>query len=162
MHRAERAGAAALLAGSLAPSDHALDSPFCPVAAFYFSSPGSPVPKAKRALSLTLGVHRPCPVSSPVCGSPLCCFTSPPPLPFPSLPHHFGALAANFALAARSQAPFQFPFPHPRDGRQPVHPTYLPHQLAGPSRTGLWGAGPRASTGATGRILHGRSPSKGK
>lgn len=76
------------------------------MAAFYFSSPGSPVPKANRALELMLGVHHPFPISSQARGSRLCCFTSPLPL----LPHHFCALAANFALAARSQAPFQFPF----------------------------------------------------
>lgn len=76
------------------------------MAAFYFSSPDSPVPKANGALELMLGVHHPFPISSQARGSRLCCFTSPLPL----LPQHFCALAANFALAARSQAPFQFPF----------------------------------------------------
>jgi len=126
---AGRAGAAAL-AGSPAPSDHALNSPFCPVAAVYFGSPGSPVPTANPALELNLGVHCPFPISSKACGSPLCCFA--PPL-FPLLPHHFGALAANFAPAARSQAPFRFPFPQPRDGRWHIHPA--PSPGAGPGQT---------------------------
>lgn len=125
----------------LAPLQHHLITLSIPLPALWLRFILVPLahrgPKANHALSLTLRMHRPFSASSPACGSPPRCFTSPPSRSFPAV------LVLSLLILLRPPVPgrrFSSPSLGHGTGGGTSPPSHLPHRGAGPGWTQPHGA----------------------